>query len=213
MKKISSGFAPIIVVLILGIIAVAAYLTLKPQTPNLYPSPTPIQTPDSTANLSRDEVLRDWKTYTNTKLDYSFKYPPFNSSVEDATNEVLIKFSLFENDPYLYSLFITYKFTVDLSKLSACNSDSKLQCLDTNYQRGKVEEIALGETKAKSFYVSDPQVPESTQRFAQISEPFEIELMTRILSGGIDPAFDQILSTLKFLEATPTTTSSPTPSS
>ncbi|MFH1864209.1 MAG: hypothetical protein ABIJ85_04915, partial [bacterium] len=28
------------------------------------PSPVPTATPDETANLSRDEVLRDWKTYT-----------------------------------------------------------------------------------------------------------------------------------------------------
>lgn len=31
--------------------------------------------PDPTTNLSRDEVLRDWKTYKNEELGISFKYP------------------------------------------------------------------------------------------------------------------------------------------
>lgn len=39
------------------------------------PSPTPTATPDETANSSRDEVLRDWKTYSNNEYQYTLKYP------------------------------------------------------------------------------------------------------------------------------------------
>ena len=61
------GFALVLVVVILGIIAIAGILLLK-QSEILPPStltPTP----------SADEILRDWKTYTNLKEGFSFKYP------------------------------------------------------------------------------------------------------------------------------------------
>ena len=34
-----------------------------------------LQPPDPTADLSRDVVLRNWKTYTNSRYGYSLKYP------------------------------------------------------------------------------------------------------------------------------------------
>jgi len=64
-KTKNQGFTPILVLLVLGIVVVVAYLILKPQTPSLYPSPTPTQTPDPTDN---------WKTYTNTKHSYQVRY-------------------------------------------------------------------------------------------------------------------------------------------
>ena len=65
--KINSGFAPILAVLILGLVGLVAYLVLKQQTPSLYPSPTPTQTPDPIAN---------WKTYNDSTYGFSIRYPP-----------------------------------------------------------------------------------------------------------------------------------------
>ena len=67
------GFAPIIIIVLVAIVASGVYFLgtkniLKLPTsfslPTISPSPTP--TPDPTAN---------WKTYTNYEYGYSVKYP------------------------------------------------------------------------------------------------------------------------------------------
>src|SRR3990167_954644 len=65
--KYQKGFAPILVlviVLTLGIIGFVAMQSFQPK---------PLVTPTPPANSSRDEVLRDWKTYTNAQ--FTFNYP------------------------------------------------------------------------------------------------------------------------------------------
>lgn len=88
-SKKQSGFAlPIVIILVvvglvgLGAVGYYSYKTLQEQkeltkdvkitrseelTPSPILSPTPTEPPEETA---------DWKTYTNTKYNYSFKYPP-----------------------------------------------------------------------------------------------------------------------------------------
>jgi len=71
MKLRPRSFAPILVLIILGMIGVVAYLILKPQTPSLYPSPTP------TASQAPNGDLANWKTYTNFEANYTIKYPEY----------------------------------------------------------------------------------------------------------------------------------------
>lgn len=64
MDKQKQGFTPIIIliVVLVALVAGAYYLGGKKSSLNL----TPTSTPNATAN---------WKTYTNTKYNYTFKYP------------------------------------------------------------------------------------------------------------------------------------------
>ncbi|KKS84967.1 MAG: hypothetical protein UV59_C0012G0060 [Candidatus Gottesmanbacteria bacterium GW2011_GWA1_43_11] len=72
--KINSGFTPILVLIVvlaiagIGFVAMQSYKSNR----NIYPVPTGT---GATANLSRDEVLRDWKTYRNE--EFIVKYPPY----------------------------------------------------------------------------------------------------------------------------------------
>lgn len=72
MKSYSKGLVPIIVAIIIlvGLGLVLGLSKLKdfklPPTTSQLPSPFPTSTPDPTA---------DWKTYTSSKYNYSFKYP------------------------------------------------------------------------------------------------------------------------------------------
>lgn len=71
-KKLSI-IAIILILIIFSVLGVSAFMNMQKtsQTSNstvsTAPQPSPIPTIDPTA---------DWKTYINTKLDYSFKYPP-----------------------------------------------------------------------------------------------------------------------------------------
>src|SRR3972149_9965870 len=83
-SKPKGGFVLIMLslflIILVGIIAFLGYQNwmLQKQINSLQvvPSPTPI------ANLSRDEVIRDWKTYTNSISGYSLKYLPTLKLVE-----------------------------------------------------------------------------------------------------------------------------------
>jgi hypothetical protein len=76
-KTIFTSLVILVVLISLGAAGFFAYkyVQLRNQIPAVTPTPTPFSTPtpDPTADLSRDEVLRDWKTYSNTV--FSFKYP------------------------------------------------------------------------------------------------------------------------------------------
>jgi hypothetical protein len=77
------GFTQIILILVIVVVAIgAAYYfgTLKNKSGlvSVVPTPTPIvkatQTP-SPAEAKAQEGTANWKTYTNTKYGFSFKYP------------------------------------------------------------------------------------------------------------------------------------------
>lgn len=67
------GLAPLLIVVIIAL-AVSGYLIYqKKATSNPIPTPLPQQTPQPSPSPA-DETA-NWKTYTNAKLGYSFKYP------------------------------------------------------------------------------------------------------------------------------------------
>jgi len=68
-RKNKSGFAPILIVILIVAVAIGGYL-LWTQNRLSFPQPTPLPAP--TLNPTAD-----WKTYTNTNFNYSVKYPPY----------------------------------------------------------------------------------------------------------------------------------------
>lgn len=69
MSKNSRGFAPVLIVIIVGVIGIVSYLALA-QSLKQTPTPSaPIPKPTQ-------ESPENWKTYTNERDGYSLKYPP-----------------------------------------------------------------------------------------------------------------------------------------
>lgn len=66
----SGGFTPILIILVLIALVILGYFGYKNYWPKTQVSPT------STASQTPNGDLANWKTYTNTKHKYSFKYPP-----------------------------------------------------------------------------------------------------------------------------------------
>lgn len=200
-KTKNQGFAQILVVLILGIIGIVAYLTLKPQISNLYPSPTPTQIPDSTANLPRVES-NDWKTYTNTEYNYEFKYPTSYSLIKENSNGVTFGFSLTPDAPIFPYLTVSTTNLTDLSSLKPCpTEDTQILCLDSGKKWGQEQDISnttVGSHKAKSFYLFRFVPDEQNYHVIQLEAPQKLEFKMLISGGGIDQTFSQILSTFKF---------------
>jgi len=175
----SRGFAPVLILIVLGIIGVAAYLMLNPKPSSLYPSPTPTQTPDSTANLSRVES-KDWKTYRNTSQKYTLEYPPSWEVSEESYSEssYILHSSLFkENRKNQLTVEVYSKFLIP-----AVPEDKIL----------RTEEIAVGDVSAtKNWHNSfGPTI--------EVLIPFQGKLYR--VTAVNDETLDQILSTFKFLE-------------
>lgn len=68
MKKYN-GFTPILVLIIVLIVGGVGFLVFKTNPPSPFGSPKP------SAEAATPDSISDWKTYENTKYEYSFKYP------------------------------------------------------------------------------------------------------------------------------------------
>lgn len=133
------GFGSILIlvgILVLAAVAVGAYYfgksqTLKPQIQNpvaVSQTPQPISTPSA----SQDEIS-NWKTYTNDKYNFSFKYPKEASIVGDAENTQANKIlgqvvSIAGSD-----LDLTVSFDLGEPKESKIKSDENISISDNSW--------------------------------------------------------------------------------
>ena len=145
-----------IVVIVLVAVGVIAYFQLKPKlSPQPEVSqPTPSSTTASTATPLPTDEIADWKTYSNEKADFSFKYPndlysfkEICGDLEHPNYEVTLytqKLSCqeFENYPFskpsTQSIFAIYvsddKFNLqeEFEKGAAKDIDVKTEYIDFN---------------------------------------------------------------------------------
>src|SRR3989344_5398734 len=78
MNMNQKGFANIILVVVIVILvgAVGYFAFVKKSEPVAQqPTPTPIQTKTSTPTPTTKDETSSWKTYTNSSVGFSFKYP------------------------------------------------------------------------------------------------------------------------------------------
>ena len=89
MKKFSQGIVLLIPLIFLTSVAVIiiGYFAITNSQQKQQGSQF---SPASTANLSRDEVLRDWKTYTNREYGFSFDYPQEANLTKNGKNNLLV---------------------------------------------------------------------------------------------------------------------------
>lgn len=159
------------------------------------PCPSPTSTPDETAN---------WKTYTDENIKVQFKYPSnwkdevINSKSNagfNYTQITLAKIEYFDPIPKGKPLImITVSNTINQDLLSV-------------YQNTKI----TGSTKVDNIPAEVRQhnstsVDSKYITFTKGEQSFEIESRLHTQSVEQELILDQILSTFKFLEATPSAT-------
>lgn len=170
------------------------------------PSPTSDVTPDSTAN---------WKTYTNSTNDYSFKYPPNLTSDTGATGDGFggVRFAYIGPRQYPKTeteLSDGYVFSVTLR--GSVSSKNTVDSVTQGSREGACPDVSMiGETK-KTFlagreaqtYTVNCLILDYTEYF--VSDGKIIYQITQAYLGEPNDQVeykkivDQILSTFKFLE-------------
>lgn len=168
-----------------------------------YPSPSPIPTRVPTQSSS-PAIPPNWKTYTNTTMGFTLKYP--NDYIV-LTEKPVVSFGFgvgsVSPSPYLNIANVN---TVSLSQLQHCEATSPGPfCLADGKGNGQVSDIvdtSLDGQPAKSFYMSSGV--DSLYHIIQTTNR-QFELKMYVAGGGLDKSFSQILSTFTFMEASTAT--------
>ncbi len=194
---------------------------------NPRPSPSSV-TPEKTPQPS--DPTANWKTYTNLKYGYAFKYPeswepnrgPGNISDKGLSTQRDVDFY----DPSLPGEDPGTGLNVMVNELDAAGTKRNCSNLDDCFSKTfdwLTETYTLNKTS--STFVGQPATTFTYQRktdlytqswkylyFLYKGNAYNIHISTntnreKVIFG----VFDQILSTFKFLEATPSSTPSATP--
>lgn len=192
-----------ILVVLLGVGYLVGAKVFFPKTPPVSPqiTPYPTPTPDPTEN---------WKTYKSDKWDIEFNYPADFEILIDANNHLLIAKDQLGSD----GISIVSDKDADyiaVNSLRSCsvaneeinrNSGDRQSCLDVGNRFGQskdIETIKLGGNDVRSFYETSLGRGGTRHVLQTTNKPF-------IQLTSTDPneiVFDQILSTFRFLETTP----------
>jgi len=196
MKK-QGGFAQIILVLVFVVVAIGtAYyfgtLKSKPSLVSVVPTSTPIVSPKPQAQV--EDPTANWKTYTNSKLGISFKYPINYQIVEENSNKISFGPELFSDEDLAYlTIYTTYQ--TDQFLTNCVVTPNTFPCFDDRKNNGMYD-IKVGNVVAKGLDVVKGVV-DSNYKVVQIVNP-KIEIEMYVSGGGLERTFDQILSTFKF---------------
>jgi len=202
-------------VLIYGVVAVLLYGGIyyfvlsknksNPYSYNTSPSPTqsvqkPSPTTDPTAN---------WKTYTNTKYGYTFKYP--NPWTENCSKDIS------QNSPLSQSVIVCpeayptgpfggipayFNVTVESKKIGETAQDIKKLKEKENPSIKEVSVPKIANYDVAASYFEGAGIPNATVYL--VKNPSDTTYMN-ITGDGIDEnIYNQILSTFKFTDVSPT---------
>jgi hypothetical protein len=209
------GFIPLLVVfisvLILGAVAGAYFYSItqtkKLSTQNLpTPKPTIIDLYQESGPVASVFAISNWKTYINTKYNYSFKYPeelqlksfPNTNPIEESSTIIVGT----PSPPTLVVSYILKDSNEDLEQLVNRNllkfgnpkmlviNKNKIDSHSSIYIEGSV---LVGAKPAKQYFVYIEKDAHSALRVNSDSiYPGE--------NDSVKSTFDQILSTFKFTE-------------
>lgn len=188
---IRKGFAPILIVVVLGVIGIVGYLVLRPTvirppTPSSFLSPTPL--PDFS------DVTANWKKYINSQYGYSVKHPEGSPPTEHKDEDIYLNFVSFGDR--LKEGFLWFEITVrkaDLNEevdyinwqsghsLVKLTNEEDLSIEDFSAKRLDYEPSKYDEPKPTSFII----INRNQHSYTISSRPEDI---------------DQILSTFRFLD-------------
>lgn len=170
------GLAPILVVLLI-VLAVGGYLLYQKQF-------KPAFTPQSPPSPIASDETANWKTYTNNKYKYSFKYPPSWISNEAALGDI-VNFRFEGKDSQYY-------FFVGSGGRGGPEADG-IKGDNPKYGNVSYSRRMWIKNDTPFFIVALPDKPYSVGGNIEINFPLtEADYYTK--------TFDQILSTFRFLQ-------------
>ncbi len=184
-------------------------------------NPTPIPSPYPT---SANQIIdtSTWKTYTDTALGFSFKYPGKLTLKENNTNIVLDNYKEIDynpkESPFRGNEVENISITIIISKDTVNSKNTLENYLDKKYpvnevgapsyqnQKNKLKIITLD--GGKGLLSERGMLYENLSRMFWIKKESQIIIFTAYGSGetGTGPSkiaeitFDQIISTIKFIQ-------------
>lgn len=193
MKKNNHGFAPIIILTLIVLIAGGAYYfgTLKNKNTSttvtsVQPSSSPIINPSA-------DPTTNWKTYTNRTLGITLKYPNFYIPIGIYT-------PLKSGEPIF---IVTGLLNFDSNKIALCKTYTENLCLIPGknwFQEKDIQPTTLADKKAISFFVSTKNANSGSAviHVIQTTEKPLVELALTVDGQGGEETFQQITSTFQF---------------
>ena len=201
--KYQKGFAPILVlviVLTLGIIGFVAMQSFQPK---------PLVTPTPPANSSRDEVLRDWKTYTNAQ--FTFNYPSIWFISEEKDKVILYSYDYTKlgdfNPPIdvpegldIFQIHIsTDNQYADIKSWFEKQKEKISPVTNKTYEFLSVKEVTMGEFQG-IYYEGADEWGGGLYANTSFETPNKelVHFSTNLFYKGHEKTYNQILSTFEF---------------
>ena len=197
----SNSFLKIIIVILLIIfLGLGVFLGKTYFSPQALPQQiTSVPTLAPTAIPTADPTV-DWKTYTDSKGLFSFKYP---SNLVEEKKTIEATGASFRNNEYLFDLLINY----DISSYTSMVDSIKKQVTSKDFSANIIN------IEPFTAYLDSVQSAGGDYSFSRtVIIPMQNDLVVFILrpkdqnkSSETEKLADQILSTFKFLDQTKTT--------
>jgi hypothetical protein len=205
-KKVSGILITGLILLFISVLALVVYyfyqtnqlrVNVSTPTPNVTVAPTPTATTNPTA---------DWKTYTNTKYNFSLKYPleykyeeksysKAANGIYSYTQITLANIDDFNPEPIgRPSIMLTIIDSISHANDSVYNNSTSSGSISANNIQADVRQSATGEEVVV---------------FTKNNSTFEFTLSNSSEDSTLKSNLDQILSTFQFTEASPSASATP----
>jgi hypothetical protein len=189
-----SGFAPILLLLVVAALGALGYFSYKSYTKNPKTPSTIYQSSTTPTNLPVN--MSDWETYSNSSMGISFKYPDNYTIISSGPEKVVLGFSSPSDTKATPYLTISTKLS-DLKLLINCIANPDiLPCWNSNLHSEGEYKINVGDRVGNAIDIRKGKV-DSDYIVIQLLEP-KLEIEMNVSGGGLAKQFDQILSTFKF---------------
>ncbi len=214
-SKSISGFAPLIILLIVALIGAIGYFAFKNITPKVqipFTPSSPVASPLPTTQTA--DPTADWKTYINPNDSYSFKYPDGGELSDYQENDysgvqiLILPASPPKGQNLVYGAMIKTLLihNAEIQSLAKTSQQNELNSLSDNNSAStvsEVQQVKFGQDDRVAYQYIVSGEPTVRVVFAQIGKNV---LQVACYYGGRDQAeenkyknlVDQILSTFKF---------------
>ncbi len=169
------------------------YLKSQQETPS---TPTPI------ADRSHDEVLLDWKTYRNEEYGFEFKYPT-DLTVYECNDLSFVAFHQSGSMPPCEYVEFPLPIVVSVVKGNQVeNAHYSYSSEENEFQEVSIEPVEIAGINGTSYIIEyvNTLLGSYTLKEARIEKQGKTYIIAAI-SPTYDTAFNQILSTFRFLES------------
>ncbi|HUQ85727.1 MAG TPA: hypothetical protein VM077_05360 [Candidatus Limnocylindrales bacterium] len=161
------------------------------------PSPTPA------SNAATADPTASWKTYTNTKYGFSFKYHD-KYTFEKEDDEKATFSGKYVDQVIPSELTLYFQPVTNLPSLKNCSVAPFNPTIKSSCINGEVETFTVNGVQFRKAQVSTGTSTSqaSNSYIVQTTNKPYIELFRNVIGGGYEQSIDQILSTFNFTDQT-----------